>query len=450
MGYTPLNISVPGTLRSQTSDFLNTMINQNATDRRYEQQSLKDDRRFQLQLARQNRLDALAAARQSLADKRYNDSIAYRNQRDKKADANALALLEAQNESLLPTGIDLTETKDVEDRTKVLGQQLIDTYSEHVKEAPAVYSGYTEQPDGTFKNDINALTDEENKLLIDFNMIQNDEKLTSAEQKLAIMKKLIPASELEKDPGAIDKVKDHLKYALDMKRNFSPEGLVELGTEYAKKAKDYVFDSTLEKAEKEAKAARAAKKAKDAIGSDTAYKRLIKRVSKLSERKKKNEALRTKKKTTEEEFANWMRQYQKPKYGKKTIRTPVEREEALRRISKFIKKEEAQLSSKLDPLRRAQKINAIRKRAEATLSPYEKQRLKTIEKQEDLQDYVTKKQIDTSAGIKRDKAKEKAKELTKKKEYQAGSKERAAKIRSLLSSANKNDKQAEYYKRKKS
>jgi len=106
-------IAMPSAQRSQFVDTLGSIISQNSADRRYEQQSLKDDRRFQLQLARQNRQDALAAARQSLADKRYNDSIAYRNQRDAKADQEKVDLLKASiaEASADPINVDYSTEK---------------------------------------------------------------------------------------------------------------------------------------------------------------------------------------------------------------------------------------------------------------------------------------------------------------------------------------------------
>ncbi len=309
----------------------------------------------------------------------------------------------------------------VDDKSKIIGTELADNYSENTKNAPEVYSGFTEQADGTFKNDTKKLTTDENQLLTDYNMINEDNTLTAEQKKLAIMEKLISADELAKDKNKLEIVGDEVKNIA----SYNPPTATLKAIELAGKAYQYLTENSTEEAKRKAKESIVNPKDKD----KAAYQVLVDKVAKLSNQQKSNKNVTTKMKASEDVFANWMRQYMKPKYDQKTVSEPVKMDAAIKTVKDYIAKKEAKIDPNLKGLARKRKINAIRRQAAKGLDPYMKQRLKRIEKAEDLEDTVVKEQIKAISKMKTDMAKIRAKEQVDSRKY--NSKE-AKKARALL------------------
>jgi len=413
-------------------DTISNIVQGLGTDRRFADQSASEDRRFNLRMQQQDKRDALASAR---ADKRdaltaarnarleqhYQDGLTYRNQKDAEAKADKIAALDADNASLIDPGFDFMKDTLVEDKSKIIGTELADNYSENTKNAPEVYSGFTEQADGTFKNDTKKLTTDENQLLTDYNMINEDNTLTAEQKKLAVMEKLISADELAKDKTKLYRAAESLNEITD---TFSLPNIFDASA----KAANYISTFT-ENSTEEAK-----RKAKESIvnpkdKSKAAYQVLVDKVAKLSNQQKSNKNVTTKMKASEDVFANWMKQYMKPKYAQKTVSEPVKMDTAIKTVKDYISKKEAKIDPNLKGIARKRKINAIRRQAAKGLDPYMKQRLKRIEKAEDLEDTIAKEQVKAISKMKTDEAKIRAKEKVDAREY--NSKE-AKKARALL------------------
>ena len=191
------SLSVPAAHRSQALDALNSIMSTNATDKRYEQQNIKDDRRFQLRLARQNRQDALQAARTSLVDKQYNDSIAHRDKLEAKAEADKNNLLNSELVALKSATdiVDPYTSKDVEDKTNVISTDYdVEALNKNASSIPVVDAWKKETINPT---DLALITQVE-----DINKRTDIDNL----DKEALIRDLIPKSDKDNADGLLMKL----------------------------------------------------------------------------------------------------------------------------------------------------------------------------------------------------------------------------------------------------
>jgi len=424
-------------------------MSQSATDRRFNQQSETDERRFQLRMARQDRQDSLQAARNSLADRRYEDRISHRDKLEAEARADKISALEAENAALVPMDLNLTETTLEDDRSNIIGTDYDVNKLADAGQAPAVYTGYSQDANGVSTRDINPLNDEDNTVLDTYNKINANKDLTAEQKKLQIMQQLIPDSELAKDKSGAEVVGEKIKDVTSGVYNnpiINPVAGALSGMKALKDGYEYLTDSSTEKAEKAAKASVARK---NKLVDKDAYQKLVDKVTKLSSRKETNRLGKDKIKKSEAAFSEWMKQYQKPKYAQKSVTSPVKIDKALLEVKKFISREEKKINPNLTGLARARKINAIRKRAASGLDPYMKSRLKRIERQEKTSEFITHEQIKTAAGIKRDRAKTRSKEASRAREYIAKKPERDLKAKETEASIKNKNADTKYKERKK-